>query len=268
MDFEERAPGGDLEELPRLSLNARIRSAHALITRDIAMRIMRGDYPENSILPNENVFIDEFRISRTALREALKTLAAKGLIISKTKIGTKVLPSPFWNMFDPQLLTWRIDLGIDADFLIKLFEVRQAIEPAGAAIAATRRTDEHIERMSQFLEAMNQPEHTRVSYAEPDLHFHQEVLRASGNAFFGSFSTIIEASILCAFQISAPIDSPERFALSIDRHRQVLDAIVARDAHRASQAMSQVILEGIENAHFALSKSPIAVSLPMPILAA
>jgi len=268
MNEEYKSFGQEAEWLPRLSLNAQIRSAHALITREIAMHIMRGDYPENSVLPNENVLIEQFRVSRTALREALKTLAAKGLIISKTKIGTKVLPSPFWNLFDPQLLTWRIDLGIDADFLIKLFEVRQAIEPAVAALSASRRTKENIDRMRQFLDSMNRPNHSRLSYAEPDLHFHQEVLMASGNAFFQSFSTIVEASILCAFQISAPIDSPERQELSIQRHRMVLDAIVAGDAGAASRAMSQVILEGIENAHFALAKSPIAVSLAMPIRAA
>lgn len=257
-----------IEWLPRLTVGARVRSAHALITREIAMNIFRGRYPQESILPPENDLIGEFRVSRTALREALKTLAAKGLIESKTKIGTRVLPASFWNMFDPLMLTWRIDVGIDADFLIKLYEIRQALEPAAAAIAAGRRTEVHLDNMRRFLDAMDRPGHTRFSYAEPDLHFHQEILMASGNPFMQSFTSIIEASILCAFQVSAPIDTAERQDRSIERHRQVMEAIAAGDAGRASAAMSQVIVEGLENAHFALAKNPIAISLPLRLDAA
>jgi len=257
-----------IEWLPRLTLGARVRSAHALITREIAMNIFRGRYPQESILPPENDLIGEFRVSRTALREALKTLAAKGLIESKTKIGTRVLPASFWNMFDPLVLTWRIDVGIDADFLVKLYEIRQALEPAAAAIAAGRRTETHLSNMRSFLDAMNRPGHTRFSYAEPDLHFHQEILMASGNPFMQSFTSIIEASILCSFQVSAPIDTAERQNRSIERHAQVLAAIAEGDAGRASAAMSQVIVEGLENAHFALAKNPIAISLPLRLDAA
>ena len=199
-DSDNPITSAEVEWMPRLSTNTKIRSAHALITREIAMHILRGDYPAKSILPPESNLINEFRVSRTALREALKTLAAKGLIVSKTKIGTKVLPQSFWNLFDPQLLTWRIEIGVDASFLAKLYEVRQALEPAAAAIAANRRTCQNIQRMRSFLNLMNQPHHTRISYAEPDLHFHHEVLMASGNPFMQSFTSVVEASILCAFR--------------------------------------------------------------------
>jgi len=254
--------------LPRLALGGPVRSAHALVTRKIAMDIFRGVYPPDTVLPPENELIGEFRVSRTALREALKTLAAKGLIESKTKIGTRVLPPSFWNMFDPLVLTWRIDVGVDPDFLVRLYEIRQAVEPAAAAVAATRRTPTHLEKMREHLDRMNQPGHTRLTYAEQDLHFHQEILMASENPFMQSFTSIIEASILCAFQISAPIDTTERQSLSIERHAEVLRAINDRDAVRASAAMSQVIVEGLENAHFALAKNPITISLPLKLDAA
>ena len=232
------------------------------------MNIFRGDYPQESTLPPENDLINEFRVSRTALREALKTLAAKGLIESKTKIGTRVLPSSFWNMFDPLILTWRIDVGIDTEFLIKLYEIRQALEPAAAAVAARRRTEVNLASMRVFLEAMERPGHNRFTYAEPDLHFHQEILMATANPFFQSFTAVIEASILCAFQVSAPIDSVERQHRSVERHAQVLRAIAEGDAAGASAAMSQVIIEGLENANFSLAKTPVAVSLPLRMDAA
>jgi DNA-binding FadR family transcriptional regulator len=83
--------------------------------------------------------------------------------------------------------------------------------------------------MQGFLNAMNRPLHTKQSYAEPDLHFHQEALMASGNPFMQSFSTVVEAAILCSFEISAPVDGQERLDRSILRHQTVLDAITAAD---------------------------------------
>jgi DNA-binding FadR family transcriptional regulator len=244
-------------EMPRLSFNERIRSTHDLITKELAKRVLSGQYAVGETLPSEGDLLDEFRASRTALREALKTLAAKGLIVAKTRIGTRVLPSSFWNFYDPQVLSWRLENGVDANFLQMLFEVRQALEPAAAALAATRVTAENLERLQGFLAAMDRQHESPVSYAEPDLGFHQEVLMASHNPFLQSFSSIIEASILCAFQISAPVDSPERQAKSIRRHAEVLDALVAGDAAEASRAMSEVIVEGLENAHFTLARKPV-----------
>lgn len=263
MYIGEQHAHGDRSGMPRLNINGQIRSTHDLISKEIAKRILSGMYASGDSLPNENDLIDEFRVSRTALRESLKTLAAKGLVIAKTKIGTKVLPASFWNYFDPNVLSWRLELGVDSEFLTKLYEVRQALEPAAAAMAATRRTPENLERMESCLDRMDKYHATRQTYAEPDLQFHQEILMASHNPFIQSFSSIIEASILCAFEVSAPIDSPERQAQSIQRHRSILEAIRDRQPAAASDAMSLVIVEGIENAHIEITKRPIVVSLPL-----
>lgn len=254
----------DLAVLPRL-LHGPIKSAHALITRDIAMRILRGEYPPGSLLPPEGDLIDQYTVSRTALREAIKTLAAKGLLVSKTKIGTRVLNESYWNLYDPQVLSWRIELGVDNGFLRKIFEVRQALEPAAAAQAALRRTPLNIERMQYALNLMDKPHHTRKTYAEPDLVFHQEVLIASGNPFMQTFSSIIEACILNAFAISAPIDNDERFKRSINRHAHVLAEIRDGNPSGACLAMSEVIRESIENARFGLADEPVVISLRLDL---
>lgn len=254
----------DVAVLPRL-LHGPIKSAHALITRDIAMRILRGEYPPGSLLPPEGDLIDQYTVSRTALREAIKTLAAKGLLVSKTKIGTRVLNESYWNLYDPQVLSWRIELGVDNGFLRKIFEVRQALEPAAAAQAALRRTPLNIERMQYALNLMDKPHHTRKTYAEPDLVFHQEVLIASGNPFMQTFSSIIEACILNAFAISAPIDNDERFKRSINRHALVLAEIRDGNPNGACLAMSEVIRESIENARFGLADEPVVISLPLDL---
>lgn len=250
-------------EMPRLSCNDRIRSLHDLITREIAYRILRGNYAVGELLPGESELMAEFRASRTALREALKTLAAKGLVVAKTRVGTRVLPVSFWNYYDPQVLSWRLENGVDTEFLVKLFEVRQALEPAAAALAATQRKPEDLVRLRRYLREMSASHRTATSYAEPDLGFHQQILLASHNPFLQTFSSIIEASIISAFGISAPIERPERHARSIQRHQMVYDAIQTGDPAKASRAMSEVIAEGLENAHIDRAVEPIQIFLPL-----
>ncbi|MCV3242865.1 FadR/GntR family transcriptional regulator [Mesorhizobium sp. ZC-5] len=266
MTIHESVAGTSAALMPRLFSDGQVRSAHSLVTHDIALGILRGDLPPDSLLPNEADLIDKYGVSRTALREAIKTLTAKGFLISKTKVGTRVLHEGHWNMYDPQVLTWRVELGVNDIFLQNIYEVRQAVEPAAAAFAAIRRTDEHLDDMRQFLGRMSAPRHTRESYAEPDLGFHQQVLLASGNPFMQSFSSVIEAAIRCSFQISAPVDSVERLQVSIDRHGKVLEAIADQDACSACEAMTQVIREGIENAHYQLASSPLVITMPLQMM--
>jgi len=107
------------------------RSAHGLVTHGLGRDIVEGRFAAGTTLPGDAELMERFGVSRTALREGLKTLAAKGLIESKTKVGTRVLPSKHWNMFDGDILSWRLAQGVDRSFLASLFEVRQALEPLG-----------------------------------------------------------------------------------------------------------------------------------------
>ncbi len=95
------------------------------------------------------------------LREVLKTLAAKGLVVSKTRVGTKVRNQVDWNMFDSDLLGWRLDLGMDLRFLNSLYEIRLAVEPAASALAALRRSEESVARMRALIDEFRQPGHSR-----------------------------------------------------------------------------------------------------------
>jgi DNA-binding FadR family transcriptional regulator len=192
--------------------------------------------------------MERFGVSRTALREGLKTLAAKGLIESKTKVGTRVLDRKSWNMFDADILSWRLEQGVDRSFLESLFEIRQALEPLGAAAAALYRTETDLARINAAWSVMRRSGHTRSSFTEADLQFHRAVLDASANPFLQSIAAVIEAALASSFALSAPIDSRERFNLSGRQHKAVLDAIAAQDPEGASQAMSAVILQGAKGA--------------------
>ena len=222
------------------------RSAHGLITRSIAMDIMTGQLPPGSALPAEDDLLRRFRISRTALRESLKTLAAKGMIQPKTRVGTRVLPASHWNMFDPDVMTWRLDAGVDTGFLLSLYEIRSVIEPAAAALAAGRRSDGDLAHLAALVEEMARSA-DRESFVAVDLAFHKAILAASGNPLMQSIGSVIEAALLAAFRRSAPNDDRERLAHSVAQHRAIYEAIAAVDDVRAADAMRQVIRQGAIN---------------------
>ena len=216
-------------------------SLQGTVTRALAELILGGTLAEGTLLPNESELMARFNMSRTVLREAVKTLAAKGLVEARARIGTRVLGPERWHMFDPDLLAWRMALGPDRRFQADLFEVRRAIEPAAAAFAAVRRRDPHLVRMNAALEGMARDGHTARSFAEDDLEFHLAVLDASGNPLMRGIGAVIEIALVSSFSLSSPIDAPGMQARSVRMHREIADAIAVQDAPAASIAMDTVI---------------------------
>ena len=243
---------------------SRVRSAHDLVTHGIGRDIIDGHLAIGATLPGDADLMERFGVSRTALREGLKTLAAKGLIESKTKVGTRVLDPAHWNMFDADILAWRLDQGMDQPFLERLFEIRQALESLGAAAAALRRSKSDLECIKMAWAAMLRSNHTRESFTRADLEFHRAVLIASANPFLHSIGAVIEAALASSFALSAPIDSPQHLDEVGRQHRAILDAIAARNPDDASRAMTAVILEGAKGAGIRRSRMPtveIAITL-------
>lgn len=249
---------------PALVLPMPARSAHDLVVHGIGRRIVAGHYPIGSTLPGDADLMERFTVSRSVLREALKTLAAKGLIEPKTKVGTRILEEKRWNMFDADILSWRLQRGADAPFFENLFDIRQALEPLAAASASLRRSDDDIRRIEAAWRRMGPPEQTREGFTAADLDFHRAILDASGNPFLHSIGSVIETALAAAFALSAPVDDPERFALALRQHRTILDAIIARDADAASAAMTVVIIEGTRWTSMETQMPPgIAISIKL-----
>jgi DNA-binding FadR family transcriptional regulator len=227
-------------------MSSSARSAHDLVANGIGHSIMQGRFPVGSTLPGDAELMEFFGVSRTALREALKTLAAKGLIASKTKVGTKVLGRNSWNMFDADILDWHLQIGVDAQFLGWLFEIRQSLEPLACATAALRRTPEQLEGIHQALLSMWRCEKNRQGFTKADLAFHQAILEASGNPFLQSIGSVIGAALGTSFTISSPVSSDDLFRLVMKQHQAVFNAIEQRNASAASDAMSALILQAAE----------------------
>ncbi|ESX93434.1 FadR/GntR family transcriptional regulator [Mesorhizobium sp. LNJC403B00] len=168
-------------------------SVHASLASEIGLRIVRGDYPPGTILPNEAKWSETFNVSRSAVREAIKMLMAKSLLASRPKIGSWVEPRERWNLLDRDVLAWYATAPDREVFLKTVQEFRHIIEPEATAFAAMRRTEEQMAEISQACremgEASSLQERTRA-----DTRFHLAILRASGNDLLVPLGVLIESA--------------------------------------------------------------------------
>ena len=222
----------------------RAHSNHAEVARTIGIDIIAGRYPEGAKLPGDAELTLIFGVSRPVLRESVKTLVAKGLLSTKARVGTVVRERGAWNMFDVDVLAWHLDAGIDKRFLRDLAEIRLAVEPRAAALAAERRTDADIAKLRASIAKMKREASDAVGFADGDLHLHITVANASGNPFMRSIGGVIEAALRASFLLSAPVEERER-DIAIVSHEQIVDAIEDRDGEAASAAMTHVIFNGL-----------------------
>ncbi|SFT56485.1 FadR/GntR family transcriptional regulator [Mesorhizobium sp. YR577] len=238
--------------IPRMMSTPTPRTQHGHVIRDLGIGIVSGRYPENTIMPGDAELQQQYGVSRTVLREAFKTLAAKGVVQPKAKIGTRVLERRNWNMFDPDILHWYVETGVDSAFLMSLQEMRLALEPEAARLAAQRRTKDQIARLHHWVNQMSDT--VAASFVESDLQFHITVAEASANPFMRSISTLVEVALATTFTISSPIPNSERHALTVEKHRQIALAIENSQEEAASAAMRAVINEGIERIRVVIGK--------------
>lgn len=228
------------------------RSSHARVVDELGSAIVAGEFPEDATLPGDPQLLERFGVSRSVLREAMKTLAAKGLVRAKSRVGTSVNPRTVWNFVDSDVITWIMRAGMDVEFVGHLCEMRLAFEPAAAALAAKNATSEEIVDLYGIAARIDNPGHSRESIAQEDLNFHLAVATMSRNPFMRSVSTLIEAALAVSFQISSPALSPEMISRCASQHLRIASAIASRDPEIAAEAMRAVILEGAMRAREAL----------------
>ncbi len=230
-------------------------SSHAMVVDVLGRAIVAGEFAEDEVLPGDPVLTARFEVSRTVLREAMKTLAAKGLIRAKSRVGTQVNPRESWNFVDRDVIGWRMQRGVDSEFVRHLAEMRMALEPATAALAARHATPDEIIRLHRIAARMDDSGHSRESFAAVDLEFHIAIAAMSRNPFIRSVSTLVEAALAVSFRISSPALSPEGISESAALHLRIARAIADHDEDGAKQAMCVVIDQGVERASYALVHS-------------
>jgi DNA-binding FadR family transcriptional regulator len=216
------------------------RNLHGQVVHELGLRIVRGDYAPGRNLPNEEILAGNLDVSRTALREAVKVLTAKGMIVSRPKVGTRVRAPEFWNALDPDVLEWRCNSMPTGDFVRNLMEMREIIEPAAAALAAANRTREQLGEIGSAYRAMDRS--TNVDeFATADLHFHQAVLRATGNALLVPLSHVIATALETFFVLAARTSN--NFKYSLPQHLAVFRAIQGKRSEAARQAMLDILVD-------------------------
>lgn len=219
------------------------RNLHSHVLWQLGVAIVGGHYAEGTILPSDSELLGQFAVSRTVLREALKTLAAKGMIEARARIGTRVLPRRRWNLFDADVLAWHFETGPDVDFLRSVAEVRIGIELESAALAAERRSDEQASALEALARTMGEAT-TAEEFARADLAFHRAVAEAASNPFMASISTLVEVALTAVFTISSPVSDKTKLAETAAAHGAIAEAIRDRNPDTARDTMRAVISDG------------------------
>lgn len=210
-----------------------------MIARDLGVQIVSGRFKPGEILHGEIETSGRLQVSRAAYREAVRILAAKGLVKALPKIGTRVMPQAQWHLLDPDVLGWIFEFDPDEALLANLFELRRMVEPEAAALAAARRTDEDLAEMGAALKGMSRYGLGSDAGREADQRFHAALLRATGNAFVESLTAGVGAAVTWT-TIYKGLHSP-RLRDSVPDHQEVYLAVAARDQNAARAAMANLV---------------------------
>src|SRR5690606_19519446 len=171
------------------------RNFHTFVINEIGLGIVTGRFPIGSILANDAEMMETYGVSRTVLREALKTLEAKGMVEARPKVGTRVTPSSRWSFFDPQVLSWHFYAKPDQRFFESLFDVRGALEARAIALASARRTAEHVRLMKYWRHQMDIAQGNLEAHGLSALEIHRVIADSSGNALLRSVTGIVELTL-------------------------------------------------------------------------
>lgn len=220
------------------------RNLHGHVVHALGQRIVGGGLHPGDLLPREELLAEHMDVSRTALREAMKVLSAKGLVESRPKVGTRVRDPRFWHQLDADVLAWRCASMPTEDFVQKLLEMREVIEPAAAAAAARRCSAEQLSRLDAAFAAMEAAQ-TLDEWAEADLDFHEAVLNATNNELMASLFSVIETALGTFFVLSAR--TAKNFKYSLPHHGKVLEAIRRRQPEAARRAMQRMVADSRAN---------------------
>ncbi|TPG51764.1 FadR/GntR family transcriptional regulator [Sphingomonas glacialis] len=239
------AEAGDGSAPPPRTPRGKGRRLRGAIAHKLGVAILSGEYAPGETLSSETVFAETLDVSRSAYREGIQGLIAKGLVESRPKTGTRVLPRDRWNLLDPDVLAWAFAGEPDPQLVRSLFELRLIIEPAAAGIAAAKRDRDDIKRMKDALTAMRRHSLATEPGRAADRQFHDAILRATRNDALVVMSASIGAAVAWTTQFKQRMRALPRNP--IPDHVLVYDAIVAADVEAATAAMRRLVELALED---------------------
>lgn len=218
-----------------------MKNVHGNTVDHLGEAIVAGHYAPGASIPPEPILGESLGVSRTVVREVIKSLAAKGLVSTGPKVGTRVLPEDQWNWFDPDVITWQSRAGLTPEFLRDLQDLRRIVEPAAVRLAADRATAQDIAAIEAAYQGMARAVKEGGDYVTHDLRFHQGLLQACHNRMLIHMSRALGALLRTSFELSTSRKGAP--AGSLPLHRAVLDAVIARNPAKAEKAVL-VLIDG------------------------
>jgi DNA-binding FadR family transcriptional regulator len=203
---------------------SRVRNLQQNLAEGIGQQILKGIYAPGAILPNEADWCRIYGASRTTVREAIKALTAKGLLTSRTKVGSRVEPRENWNTLDRDVLAWTISAMNPREFFVAVQQVRKILEPEVAALAAGNRSPAQLREIAAALDDMRLAA-PGVASVQPDVRFHLAILAAANNILLAPFGTMIEFALAEMFKFTSTHNAkPDLF---IPKHEAIYKAVAA-----------------------------------------
>jgi DNA-binding FadR family transcriptional regulator len=211
------------------------------IARDLGIQILSGRHKPGDAITGDIDASKQLRVSRATYREAMHILAAKGLVERRPRAGTHVAPIERWNWLDVDVIMWRCECGEIEQSLEDFFELRKAIEPEVAALAATRNSEQELALMRQAIELMSSGVRLMKHSKMPLRQFRKGLFQASGNLYFIEVGRVIERvfSLLTAMAAGSGISVSQ----ASRQYPELLDAIVAQDPQRARRVASELVAD-------------------------
>jgi DNA-binding FadR family transcriptional regulator len=214
------------------------------IVQNLGIAIVTGTYSVKKPFPVEAELCKHYGASRSVLREAVKMLTAKGLLGARPRQGTWVQPESNWNLLDPDVLRWLLERKFSYSLLVEFAQIRLAVEPKAAALAATAADSEKKAEIRRAIDRMIAAEHGDDDPLESDIAFHAAILRASGNRFYAQLPEMISTALRFSIRMTNR-QKGVRLA-SVEDHEKVCNAIMAGDAAKAEARMETLIQEALE----------------------
>jgi len=232
----EDQPGAVPTPRSALEGSAVLTGLHARLLDRLGLAICGGDLEAGSVVRIEQLQ-ERYGVSRSVVREAIRVLASMGLVASRRRVGVQVLPAAQWNLYDPQVIHWRLESPARVAQLQSLTELRTAVEPEAARLAASRAPlagASELMGLAGKLWAAGQADDAEA-FLVLDIQFHRLVLSSSGNEMFAKLSTLVEAVLTGRTQHGLMPRHPHKEALQL--HVDVASAIQRGDGDDAHAAM-------------------------------
>ena len=214
------------------------------VANSLGVAIVTGVYTADNPIPIEAELCRQFEASRSVVREAVKMLTAKGLLGSRPRLGTWVQPEENWNLLDTDVLGWLLERKFSSALLIEFTELRLAVEPGAAALAARVAGPQEKTAIRNAIERMQAADRGEDDPLDSDIAFHVAVLRASRNRFYAQLTGFASTALRISIRMTNRYKGV-RLA-SVADHKKVADAIIAGRPAAAGEAMRKLIQEALD----------------------